>query len=121
MNLQSLVLSFYQSTVRQLDRWGLPLMLVLGYGTALGIRRMEGLVSLERIEMELLHRAFGLLLVGLMAVLAYDRWQSGRPLRGQLKGLKPRGLVDVAFFSGLLAPSVQKKRPLPIAIALMSF
>jgi len=98
---QALVLVAYRSSVRQLSRWGLTLLLLLGYGTALGLRHFGVSMAFERVELVSLHRAFGILLVGLLLVLTYDRVQSGRPLKPDFKNATPSEWVDIGFFTGL--------------------
>lgn len=115
MNLQGWFFSLYESVVRQTRRFGLPLALLLCYLTALGLERAEFLPAFDRIEMDLLHRAFGLLLFAFLLLLLYDRLQrSGRPKVGlssaknaakkqfrQITEKGPRHWVDLLFLGGL--------------------
>ncbi|MDT8446768.1 MAG: hypothetical protein RRB13_07715 [bacterium] len=119
MNLQSLRFSAYEFGIRQFRRFGLPSAILLCYLTALGLRRLEILESFGRIEMQLFHRAFGILLITVLVALVYDRIQgrtapkvalkqAGSAARDQIREIKSRGprhWVDLMFFStlGLIA------------------
>jgi len=111
MNRQNLVISFYGLTLRFLRRFGLPIILLLCYLTAIGLRFLGDMNPFNRIDLELAHRAFGLLLCSLLVALMYDRFMVKKRKKVSLSKAKdrlrelsaegPRVWVTPLFFSFL--------------------
>jgi len=111
MNLQGILLVSYEVTLRFLRRLGLPLTLLLCYFSAIGLRFLAVVSPFSRVEMELVHRSFGLLLCSLLVALLYDRFQAKKRRKVSLSKAKarlaklssngPKDWVDVLFYGFL--------------------
>lgn len=107
-----MLLSAYEFAIRQFRRFALPTAILLCYLTALGMRRLEVLEPFGRIEMEMFHRAFGIVLLAVMIALVYDLVQSrDSPKVGlkqapsaakeqirEIKSRGPRHWIDLLFY-----------------------